>query len=163
MEELGPIQKLDYIFNQFVSTDDQPGFTWRMIQDGITDNKIAIGNSQLIEILHKLEKDLYIRKVQGDLRWRGIDHINTTYWKLTLEGEVFKIFGGYTQQLIDAKSASDNQSERDHMARIYETRLLWATRFAGIGACALVLWEICKYMIFPAFQYYCHCEFIWQK
>jgi len=133
-----PIQKLDFVFNQFVSTDDIPGYTRAMIEDGIKDNKIDIGNIQLIEILHKIKKDEYVRVVKGDLVWRGVKHPETDFYVLTFEGELFKLSGGYTQQAIDTANAK-------RRAKLYECQLLWATAFAGIGATGILVWEIAKW------------------
>jgi hypothetical protein len=146
MEKLSPIDKIDRVLFLFPPNDKIHAYPKKTINDLLVKGGLNIDDRELIEILIKLVDDGYLRIDTGDYYTNGKHYKDIPLYFLTFTGELFHLTGGYTQRLNDAKSVQHNQDECDRMARIYETRLLWATRFAGIGACALVLWEIIKWL-----------------
>jgi hypothetical protein len=106
MEELSPIDKIDVVLSIFKPSTYvlQYGENKQLIRFKLlNDKQESFGERLLDEILFKLEKDGYLRSetdchvIRDGIAYKA-DH---KIYKLTFEGELFIIKGGYNQQSIN--------------------------------------------------------------
>jgi hypothetical protein len=151
MEDPTPIETIDIVLSIFEPSifKHKYGETQLLLRQKLNKEKmIAVHERLLDEILFKLVKDEYLR-IETNI-------IPPTY-RLTFEGELFLLSGSYTAKLKREQLEKTTLESNASQAKIYANRLLWATCFAGIGACALVLWEIILW-IYP---HLCDYPYIW--
>lgn len=128
---MSPIEKLDSVLN-FIATSD-----FSTIANPVKNihheferrKKVPIQYSEFIKILNRLSKDGYLEKSIGS---NGANE-----YELTFDGQVFQQEGGYTKFFNDAKSENRIKKMKDWL-------LILGTWLTGIGALALVAWEIIK-------------------
>lgn len=131
LRELKYFIQLDDVLKYVLNSTDLP-----VPEDKIrTELKLEIRDS--LEILHKLEKDGYIRQ-DGNNRYRG-----------TFEGRFFLTSNrGYIQKAYDEDREREAIETDLALRKKNDRRLLRYTLFAGIAASAVVVWEVIKYFYY---------------
>jgi len=142
MAKLSPIDKIDIVLSIFQPNEYilEVGETKKTIQRKLLNEKmINIDERLLDEILFKLDKDQYIKgEYGGSIQRNGQLYIaDPKIYKLTFEGELFIISGGYKQAVF-------NLSQNEKRIKRNDKMLAWGTVFAAIGTTGLLLWEIDK-------------------
>lgn len=136
LKEIWPLKKLDETL-QYLLDADQPALRqFTDIQKGIgweADSK------DLYEILEKLELDGYVK---SEIR----ESNGIREYKSTFDGRFFKVeTGGYLEKIQDEYQERKKQEADASYQLRYQSRSLAAVLLAGIGACALVIWEMFEF------------------
>jgi len=121
----------------------------------LSTKELVIPERLMNEILIKLQDDGYFRYEAGQTEWFDVRYEERKNYLLTFQGELFQQAGGYTQRVINADRNEKRIERNDNL-------LAKGTLLVAIGTIGLLLWEIGKFLT-PAFQYFFHCEFVWQK
>jgi|SRR5579872_3092738 len=163
MDELSKVKKLDAILNFL---NDNLWHPLGTIQTELeAKENIHFTLDELRIAMRKLKDDKYVDEAE-----RGSIFI------ISWNGSLFIELGGYESLVLRNKSELELlqnekdafQSDRMHQKSVSDTMVLNAdklnslTFWLAIGSGALALIELSK-ILMPAFQYYCHCQFLWQK
>lgn len=136
MEDPTPIEKIDLVLSIFKPSafKREYGETKLLIRQQV---HTEIEERLLEEILFKLEKDGYLRSETGGhvMREEKTYNADPKIYKLTFEGELFQIKGGYTQELKDINASN----------RVERIRILILT-YGTAAAGAYGVFEILKWL-----------------
>jgi len=125
MKELTLTQRLDAVL-KFINTEEDPQQLIKFYQS-TPKNQL-----ELAEILEKLEKDGFIKRV-------FTSNTNTFKNTPTVEG---RFFIGYEKRRILDEDMISKISRKEIADDRYRDRLLYATWCAGIAAVLLLLWQV---------------------
>ena len=156
MKVFTPEQKLDSVLNLLSETKHTINIKGSSVnaldigEIGIFINKSeqTISENEIYLIIDKLYKDEYISYYETNNK---VDKLfaayvlDRNYYYITFEGRVFLKEGGYVQKEKD-KILERAVYESEFNRRKWIDRLIvFGTIFAGLGASALVIWEMYKY------------------
>ncbi|HEY5327152.1 MAG TPA: hypothetical protein VIJ27_09130 [Mucilaginibacter sp.] len=163
MEELTPIQKLDYVLYYIKNLKHEQVSDATIIAFSINSRvQEIVPEVEALMIIKKLIKDGYVN--DSDTNEHGIKQLSVSF-----EGSVFIERGGYSDQAL--RDANDTEKQKREIVRLRnldihseenQKSLNRLTLWLALGSGALALIELAK-ILMPAFQYYCHCQFVWQK
>ena len=147
---LNPIQRLDEVLKIMQPKKNEAANTYnrREIHDelwkvpNITNEDVSETWNQLSQIINKLEKDGYIYH-------ENVFRDEMKCYMITFEGELFNLYGGYSQELLDKAEKKANDERVATVSRRNEQRLVdWTRRLAYatiIAVLLLVSWELVKH------------------
>jgi DNA-binding PadR family transcriptional regulator len=145
LENLKPIEKIDFVLRYFIEMDNPPNRTDEEIKKDLN----LETTKELFEILHRLEKDGYI--VSEIMPRYG--H-NVRVYSSTFDGRTFQGRGGYQAKALRNEATyrlelietSRRRSLDDHL-EANTNRLNRLTLYLAIGTGALALIEITKFIV----------------
>jgi hypothetical protein len=149
MQNLTTSQRLDVVL---VYLKGLPAnIEYIVLLTAMKDIGLVTTQGQLKVLLDKLERDKYALKI--------IEPGYYDYYIITPEGQSYV---GYEEEekLLNIQNQTKNQDIIDQKS--YAGKYLSAMKLAGWGAWGLLAWEVLKVLL-AIFQYFCHCEFVWQK
>jgi hypothetical protein len=135
-------ERLNHVL-KYIVKDPFAIFTYETIKSN-TD----IGNvKELAEILGKLVLDNYIE-------YKEVQYMNIPIFAYfsTLEGRLFIEAGGYVSQI--------EKDKQDSISNLFRNGII---QFGAATAGAYYLLEIARIYVVPIFQFYCHCQFVWES
>ena len=132
--ELMPLQKLDNVLWYFAKHSEPLNIFFPEIVSKVMPNEVSLNENEALMILDKLIKDGYVKK--HTYNENSFDERISNGYSLTYEGLVFiKYQNGYLGRF-------ENAQIENRIKKRNEILLILGTWLAGIGATALVIWEI---------------------